>query len=75
MSKQLLDEAGYADGISTDFWTTPGGAAQEIAEAIAQMWSDIGVDVQMEVTAYGARRPTLINRNISIPVYVRQRCR
>ena len=67
MSKQLLDEAGYPDGISTDFWTTPGGASQEIAEAIAQMWGDIGVDVQMEVTAYGARRPTLINRNISIP--------
>ena len=67
MSKLLLDEAGYPDGISTDFWTTPGGASQEIAEAIAQMWGDIGVDVQMEVTAYGARRPTLINRNISIP--------
>lgn len=67
MSKQLLDEAGYSDGIETDFWTTPGGATQEIAEAIAQMWGDIGVDVSMEVTAYGARRPTLINRNISIP--------
>ena len=67
MSKQLLDEAGYSDGFSTVFWSTPGGAAQEIAEAIAQMWGDIGIDVQMEVTAYGARRPTLINRNISIP--------
>ncbi len=67
MSQQLLDEAGYSDGIKTDFWTTPGGASQEIAEAIAQMWGDIGVDVSMEVTAYGARRPTLINRNISIP--------
>ena len=64
---ELLAEAGYPDGFTTDFWSTPGGATQEIAEAIAQMWGDIGLDVELEVTAYGARRPTLIARNISIP--------
>ena len=36
--------------------------------AVAQMWSDLGLDVKLESTAYGARRPTLVSRSIDIPM-------
>jgi ABC-type transport system substrate-binding protein len=58
-SKRLLAEAGYADGFEIPFYVPADHPRvnPEAGEAIAQMWSDIGVDVDLEISAYAARRP------------------
>lgn len=47
-AKSLLEEAGYPDGFEIDFDTHP-GIYQDIAQALSQMWAEIGVDVNLEV--------------------------
>ena len=39
----------------------------EVGVAIAGQWREVGIDVQIENTAYSARRPTLVDRSIDIP--------
>lgn len=56
-AKQLLDEAGYANGFDITLETVPGNFARE-AEAIAAQWGKIGVKVkvsQLEAAALGVR--------------------
>ncbi len=52
-AKRLLSEAGYADGFQVTFHTTNGRypADVEIAQAVAQMWSRIGLTVNVEALA------------------------
>ncbi len=64
-AKQLLAEAGYPGG-GFSIILTPAlrGAPAEvdIAEAIAQMWLDIGIDVKLQNIPYGTYRPQVIGR-------------
>ena len=69
-AKELLAEAGFADGFELGFWISPDNTAAvepEAFEAIAQMWQDIGVTASVEKTVYASRRPTLVARSIDIP--------
>ena len=61
---QLLEEAGYPDGFSITLTPAVRGAPQEVesCEAIAQMWHDIGLDVDFQRIPYGTLRPTLVGR-------------
>ena len=63
-SLQLLEEAGYPDGFSITLTPAIRGAPQEVesCEAIAQMWNDIGIDVNFQKIPYGTLRPTLVGR-------------
>ena len=64
-ARQLLAEAGYADGFSITLTPALRGAPVEVeaCEAVAAMWGDIGVDVKFQSVPYTTLRPSLIARN------------
>ena len=64
LSRQLLAEAGYGDGFNITLTPSIRGAPAEVesCEAIAQMWGDIGVEVEFQRVPYGTLRPTLVAR-------------
>ena len=67
-AKRLLAEAGYPDGgFSITMVPALRGAPAEVevAEAIAVMWEDIGVDVKLQNIPYGTYRPTVIGRTFN----------
>jgi ABC-type transport system substrate-binding protein len=55
---------GYPDGFSITLTTAIRNAPSELeaCEAIAQMWDDIGLDVNFQRIPYSAFRPTLVGR-------------
>lgn len=56
-AKELLAEAGYPDGFSGITLYTSDGQwpkTKEVAEAIVNYWSEIGVDVELQVLEVGA---------------------
>ena len=63
-AKQLLEEAGYPDGFDITLTPSLRGAPVEVeaCEAIASMWTDIGVDVNFQKVPYGTLRPTIVGR-------------
>jgi len=63
-AQDLLAEAGYPDGFSITLTTAIRNAPSELeaCEAIAQMWDDIGLDVNFQRIPYSAFRPTLVGR-------------
>ena len=67
-AKRLLAEAGYPDGeFSITLVPALRGAPAEVevAEAMAVMWEDIGVDVKLQNIPYGTFRPTVIGRTFN----------
>ena len=64
-----LADAGYPDGFDMGFWVPSDSpfVNPEVGVAIAGQWRDVGINVQIENTAYSARRPTLVDRSIDIP--------
>ena len=60
MGRDLLAEAGYPDGFDLTFYASPnlGGVPEipDVAEAIASMWSEIGVNVDLQVVQSGEVR-------------------
>ena len=67
-AKRLLAEAGYPDGeFSITLIPALRGAPAEVevAEAMAVMWEDIGVDVKLQNIPYGTFRPTVIGRTFN----------
>ncbi len=64
LAKQLLTEAGYPDGFDITLTTAVRNAPSEVeaCEAIAQMWDDIGINVDFQRIPYSAFRPTLVGR-------------
>ena len=63
-ARQLLQEAGHADGFSITVTTSIRGvsAESEACEAIAEMWEDIGIDTEVQRIPYAALGPTLSSR-------------
>ncbi len=63
-AKQLLADAGYPDGFEITLTPSIRGAAAETesCEIIAQMWNDVGLDVNFQRVPYGTLRPTLVGR-------------
>ena len=62
-AKRLLTEAGYPNGFEMDMVVTdrPPGSDQ-VGQAVATMWQDIGVEATIARLPYVAYRPTLVNR-------------
>ena len=60
MARQLLAEAGYPDGFNLTFQTSPNASGvpelPDVAEAIASMWTQAGVNVNLEVLQAGEIR-------------------
>ena len=59
-AKQLLAEAGYAEGFDLDFYNVSWGAvgeSKELAEAVVGYWDRIGVKIKMIPIDYSAYRP------------------
>ena len=63
---QLLDEAGYGDGFEVPIFVAPdiGSLNQEVWEATATMWANIGLTPRLDRTAYQAFRPRLVERKL-----------
>jgi peptide/nickel transport system substrate-binding protein len=57
-AKQLLSDAGYPNGFSTNFWVTQSGSGmqspQPMAEAIQAMLNEVGVTLNLQVIEWGA---------------------
>ena len=66
-AKMLLAEAGYPDGFEFTFFIPPdlSSVDPEVGEAIVSFWTDLGLKVNIEKTAYSARRPTMVARQIN----------
>ncbi len=63
-ARELVEEAGYPDGFNITLTPSLRGAPAEVegCEAIAQMWGDIGLDVDFQRVPYGTLRPQLVGR-------------
>ena len=66
---ELLEEAGYGDGFEIPIFVAPdiGSLNQEVWEAVATMWANIGLTPRLDRTAYQAFRPKLVERKLEYP--------
>ena len=64
MARQLLADAGYADGFSITLTPAIRNAPGEVpaCEAVGQYWEAIGIDVELQRVPYATIRPELITR-------------
>ena len=54
-ARELLEEAGFGDGLSLSLWANEGNAARGVMAEIAQAyWAQIGVDISIEIIEWGA---------------------
>ena len=60
--RDLLAEAGYPNGLSTEVITTSNSAHLDLLAVIQQHWAGIGVDLQITVLDYGAYVAALYGR-------------
>ena len=56
LSKKLLAEAGYKDGLKLQLWTPEGRYAKdvEIAQVVQGQLNDVGIDVSVRIMEYGS---------------------
>lgn len=62
---ELLKEAGYPDGFRITLTPSIRGAPAEVdaCDAVGSMWTNIGIDVQLQHIPYSTLRPSIITRN------------
>ncbi|WP_375002660.1 ABC transporter substrate-binding protein [Aeromicrobium sp. CTD01-1L150] len=65
-ARRLLADAGYEDGFSVTFPAF--GAITEMAEAIQQMWADVGIDVTIEQVEPGTLADVMRNGETAMAV-------
>lgn len=53
-AKELLADAGYADGFSSTIWTNDNPIRVQIAEYAQSTWRELGIDIEIEVLEWGA---------------------
>ena len=68
----MLDEAGWTKNSSGNRFDIPlyapnPGGFQEIADAIAGYWQEIGVNTAVQKYAYSVYRPTIVARSTTLP--------
>ncbi|MFA5566202.1 MAG: ABC transporter substrate-binding protein [Acidimicrobiia bacterium] len=69
-ARELLAEAGYEDGFSVTFPSF--GAIVPVAEAVQQMWAEIGIDVTVELVEPGTLAAVMRNgKTIMTPTNAR----
>ena len=61
-ARQLLAEAGYADGFEITLTPLGGSNYLEVTSAIAQMWDQIGVKANQQNLPYKTFRPSIVTR-------------
>ncbi len=66
-ARQLLEKAGYPEGFEMPFFIRIGAGDEEIGEAVAGMWEDIGITVQSWKANYSTFRPNIIGRTATTP--------
>ncbi len=67
-AKSLLAEAGFPNCFSFSMHVAPGKEWDvEVGGAVAQFWRELGCNVTIDATDYGAARPRLVNRQKEIP--------
>jgi len=68
-AKQLLIDAGYADGFDLTVWVDSTATLNaEIMEALAGLWqAELGINMSLERTAYVIFRPSLVQRTNTMP--------
>lgn len=52
-ARELLEEAGFADGFATSIWTNDNPTRMQIAEIVQAQLSEIGIDVDIQVLEWG----------------------
>ena len=62
-ARQLLTEAGYPDGFDVTMITGQGNQ-EDVNEAIAAMWEQIGISTRLEAPPYASFRPQLLARSL-----------
>lgn len=68
LARQLLSEAGYADGFQMDMWVDTVPLPNEMGEAVGAGWQqELGLDVNYIKTAYSTYRPGLVARTTNTP--------
>ncbi len=73
MAKQLLSEAGFADGFSTQMWYMPVSrpyfpSAEPVASAIASYLADIGIQAELQTEDWGTYLDD--NNTGKFPIYM-----
>ncbi len=64
----LLGEAGFPNCFPFKYHIAPGKEWDtEVGGAVAQFWRELGCEVTVDATDYGAARPRLVNRQKQIP--------
>ncbi len=67
-AKALLAEAGFPNCFPFKYHVAPGKEWDvEVGGAVAQYWRELGCEVTVDATDYGAARPRLVNRQKEIP--------
>jgi len=68
-AKELLVEAGYPNGFTMPLVVPPDSAAVnvQVGQAVAQMWSNLGIDIELKSTAYSVNRASLVDRSSNSP--------
>jgi ABC-type transport system substrate-binding protein len=62
-ARKYLADAGYPDGFDVTLWESD----VQIDDAIAQMWTEIGLNVTLDTTVYDALRPKFVDKTMNFP--------
>jgi len=63
-AKELMAQAGYADGFEMQIYAGVGAESLEFATALSAAWqSELGINVTFDQQAYSAIRPTFVDRS------------
>ncbi len=65
-SKELLAEAGFADGLTTNIWVSDSQANVETAEILQAMLKDVGITAEIQVLEWGAYLEAIENKETEI---------
>ncbi|MCY4651958.1 MAG: ABC transporter substrate-binding protein, partial [Dehalococcoidia bacterium] len=66
-ASELLAQAGYPNGFEMPLYAPNPGGYQELADAIAGYWEEIGVRTAVQKYAYSVYRPTIVARPTPMP--------
>jgi peptide/nickel transport system substrate-binding protein len=69
LARDLLEEAGYGDGLTLNFYAYPRPDTAEwrdISEALVSYWADVGIETNLIITDYTTIRPNWVDGTFPI---------